>query len=228
MRIQGAIVDVDGTLLFSNDGHAESWTRVLCENGHRVAFEEVRMRIGMGGDRILAELAGLDEDSDEGKFLSTLRRQLFLQEILPDLRPTPGARELLLRLRERGVKLVVGTSADEAELGALLDQAGVRDCFDKVTTSSEVESSKPAPDVVQAALAKLRVPKERVLMIGDTPYDVAAARRAGVRCVALRTGGWPDEALAQAVAIYDTPIDVAMALEDAPFELIEEGPRLSH
>jgi HAD superfamily hydrolase (TIGR01509 family) len=219
MRTEGCIVDVDGTLLFSNDAHAESWTRVLCEEGHRVSFEEVRTRIGMGGDRILAELAGVDDDSDEGRFLKDRRRALFLAEYVDDLVPTPGARELLLRLRERGVRLVVGTSADDQELRALLRSAGVADCFDDVTTSSEVDASKPAPDVVEAALAKLDVHRARVLMIGDTPYDVAAAKRAGVRSVALRTGGWPDEALTDAIAIFDAPLDAVLALDRAPFFL---------
>lgn len=228
MRTEGCIVDIDGTLLFSNDAHAESWTRVLCEEGHRVTFEEVRTRIGMGGDRILQDLAGVDAESDEGKFLADRRRRLFLDEYLPDLYPTPGARELLLRLRDRGVRLVVGTSADGQEVSALLRQARVADCFDGATTASDVEESKPAPDLVEAALAKLRkqgVHKAGVLMIGDTPYDVAAAKKAGVRTVAVRTGGWPDEALTGAIAIFESPLDAAMALDSAPFFLaLEDRP----
>lgn len=219
MGIAGCIIDVDGTLLFSNDAHAESWTRVLNEEGHPVTFAEVRSRIGMGGDRILAELAGVDHEGDEGRYLSARRRKLFLTEYAPDLQPTPGARELLLRLREHGVRLVVGTSADDEELGALLGRVGARDLFDGTTSSSDVDASKPSPDVVQAALGELRVPKDRALMIGDTPYDIAAAQRAGVRCVALRTGGWPDEALVAATAIYDDPIEVVLGLARPPFSL---------
>ncbi len=218
--IRGAIVDVDGTLLDSNDAHAESWTRVFEAHGYDVSFDAVRTKIGCGGDRLLQELVGLDDESDAAVRMKDERRRMFLKEYLPGLRPLPGARELLLRLREHGVRLVVGTSADERELDQLLRQAKVDDLFDAVTTASEVAQSKPAPDVILRALQKLGLPKHDVVMIGDTPYDVTAAKRAGIRTVALRTGGWDDDALADAVAIYDTPVDVARALDRPPFELV--------
>jgi HAD superfamily hydrolase (TIGR01509 family) len=217
--LRGAIVDVDGTLIDSNDAHAESWTRTFAAHGYDVGFDDVREQIGKGGDRLLHELAGVDDDSDEGQAMKDERRALFLKEYLRQLRPIAGGRELLLRLREHGVKLVVGTSADEKELAKLLRQAGVDDLFDARTTSSEVQFSKPAPDIVVRALQKLSLPKDDVVMIGDTPYDVTAAKRAGVRAIALRTGGWDDDDLADAVAIYDSPVEVVRALDRPPFSL---------
>ena len=137
---------------------------------------------------------------------------------MPALRPTPGARALLERMRSDGVARVVATSAAGAELEALLGQAGIADLVDATATASDAEQSKPAPDIVEAALAKAGVAPERALMLGDTPYDIEAARCAGVASVALRCGGaWDDAALAGAIAIYDSPAALLATWDRSPF-----------
>ncbi|MCU0681805.1 MAG: HAD family hydrolase [Polyangiaceae bacterium] len=212
-----ALLDIDGTLLDSNDAHALAWVDALAEFGHETGFERVRELIGKGGDKLLPEVTGLAKESPEGEAISKRRTAIFKAKYLPELRPFPGARALLEALRSRGLALVVATSAGADQVDGLLRAAGVRDLVDDETTSDDAARSKPDPDVVRAALAKSgRRPAEAV-MIGDTPYDVEAATRAGVRSVALRCGGWDDEALRGAAAVYDDPRDLLANLAASPF-----------
>ncbi len=215
-RPRGVLLDIDGTLIDSNDAHARSWVDALAEHGHTVAFERVRPLIGMGGDKLLPELTGLDAEGPEGERISTRRRELFLTRHLPRLTPCRGARALVERLRGDGVQLIAASSAQQDELGPLLEQAGVADLIEAATSSDDAERSKPDPDIVAAALRRGRLAAQDVVMIGDTPYDIAAARRAGVRLIALRCGGWDDDGLAGAAAIYDDPADLLAHYEQSP------------
>lgn len=206
--IRAVLLDVDGTLIDSNDAHARAWVDVGDEFGHQIEFGRVRWLIGMGGDRVLPELTGLEEESDEGRRILDRRGEIFRERYLPRLDAFPGAHELLARLRDDGRKLVVATSASEKDLKALLEQAGLDDLIDESTNSDEAESSKPAPDIVEAALEKAGVPASQVVMIGDTPYDVKAAQRASVRIIGLRCGGWNDRELKGAEEVHDSPADL--------------------
>jgi HAD superfamily hydrolase (TIGR01509 family) len=201
--IEAVLLDVDGTLIDSNDAHARAWVDAGAELGYPIAFDDVRWLIGMGGDRVLPRLTGLPEESGEGGRILERRGEIFRERYLPELRPFPRVRELLERLRADGRRLVVATSASADDLDPLLERAGIADVIHGATNSDEAEESKPAPDIVAAALARSRAAPERVVMLGDTPYDVEAALRAGVRCIALRCGGWEDRALADAVEIHD-------------------------
>ena len=207
--VSGVLLDVDGTLLDSNDAHARSWVEVFRRHAMEIGFERVRPLIGEGGDKLLPQLTGIDAESPEGKALSRERRQIFLGEYLPALRPTRGARALVERLKAKDLRVVIATSANGAELDALLRQAGVDDLIERATSSDD-GASKPDPDIVRAALGEARLAPEDAAMVGDTPYDIAAARRAGVRTIALRCGGWwSDAALAGAAAICDDPAALA-------------------
>jgi len=200
------LVDIDGTLLDSNDAHARSWEQTFTAHGRRVPFERIRPLIGKGGDKLLCELAGIDDSSDEGRRLTGDRRRLFLERFLSDLRPTRGARALLEHLRGEGIALFVATSASGELVDALLRQTGVAGLVDGSTSSSDAAHSKPDPDIVQAALRRSGRPACEAMMLGDTPYDVEAAARAGVDTIALRCcGWWNDGALDRVVAIYDDP-----------------------
>lgn len=208
-RQSGVILDVDGTLVDSNLAHAQAWAEVLQAAGYNdVSVEGLWRLIGMGSDKLLPTAIGVDKDSPEGKRLSAERKRVFKERYLPGLQPTRGARALLARLRQDGQQLVVATSAEAEELKALLAVCGATDLAGSATDSSEVEQSKPDPDVVQVALRKLGLPAAAVVMLGDTPYDIQSAQAAGVGIIALRSGGWSDPDLGGAMAIYDDPQDL--------------------
>jgi HAD superfamily hydrolase (TIGR01509 family) len=158
----------------------------------------------------------LEEDTDDGRRIGERRSEIFRTRWLPRLRPLPGAAALVRRLRDDGKRLAVATSAKAEEVKGLLRVAGVDGLIESATTSDDAERSKPDPDVVCAALARTRCPPEDVLMLGDTPYDIEAAGRAGVGVIAFRSGGWDDRALGGARAIYDHPADLLDHYADSP------------
>jgi HAD superfamily hydrolase (TIGR01509 family) len=208
-KIRVALLDIDGTLVDSNDAHANAWVAAFAADGRRVDFSRVRPLIGKGGDKLLSEIAGIDAESKHGKALGDQRREIFQREYLPHLKPTRGARRLLERLRDEGLTLAIATSAQAAELDDLLRIAEVGDLIHTATSSDDAEESKPDPDIIQAALKKARCDAADAIMIGDTPYDIESAGKAGVRTIALRCGGWwSDESLGKAAWIYNDPEDL--------------------
>lgn len=213
---RGVIFDVDGTLLDSNDAHADAWVQALADRGHAVDFARIRPLVGMGGDKLLPVAAHIAEQSPEGRAVSERRAEIFRTR-LPELRPFPKAVELVHRLRHDGLRVVVASSASKEDLGALLDQAGVREWIEDETSKDDAPRSKPDPDIVRAALERLGMAADDAVMIGDTPYDVAAATAIGLRTIALRCGGhWSDGDLAGAAAIYDDPSDLLRNLATSP------------
>jgi HAD superfamily hydrolase (TIGR01509 family) len=218
MSKKAVLVDVDGTLIDSNDAHAMAWVETFEEFGHTVAFERIRHLIGKGGDQLLPEAVGIEKDSPEGKVIAKRRATLFKEEYLPNIVPFEGARALLEALHDRAYRLVVATSATEDEIGALLDVASIRDLVDDVKSSSDAQISKPDPDIVTAALAVAHCQPSEAVMLGDTPYDIEAASKANVISVAVRCGGWNDASLKGARAIYDDPRDLLTNLGTSPFD----------
>src|SRR5512139_2099735 len=210
----GLILDIDGTLVDSNDAHARAWVEALREGGFDVPFDRIRPLIGMGGDKILPEVAGLSDEDPRGERIARRRGEIFRERHFPGVKALPRVRDLLLRARQEGYALAVATSAEEVE--PLLARAGVDDLVHRRTSSDDAERSKPDPDIVGAALGRLGVGRERVFMLGDTPYDVEAALRAGVRPIGFRSGGWDDAGLRGAVAVYDGPADLLARWDDSP------------
>lgn len=214
--LRGLLLDLDGTFLDSNDAHALAWVDAFEEAGVKVELEKVRRRIGMGGDKLIYEVAGMKEESPEGERIGALRASIFAKTYLPELRPFAGGRELLERALERGLKLVVATSATGGELEKLLRAANIDDLIQNAATSSDAERSKPDPDIIDAAIQKSGLRAGELLMIGDTPYDVTAAKRAGVDTVAVKSGGWGEADLDGAVAIYADVGALHRAYDDSP------------
>jgi HAD superfamily hydrolase (TIGR01509 family) len=214
--LHGVILDVDGTLVDSNDAHARAWVAALAEYGYDIPFERVRPLIGMGGDKLMPQVGGPSEDSDEGQRIGKRRAEIFKERELPALRPFPQTRELLQHMRERGLKLVVASSAKQAELDSLLKVAGANDLVEERTSSSDAENSKPDPDIVQVALDSAGLKPEQAVMLGDTPFDIEAARKAGVGTIALRCGGWHDHTLEGAIAVYCDPADLLEHYDSSP------------
>ena len=215
--MKAVILDVDGTLVDSNDAHAHAWVAAFDEAGITVDFDQVRRSIGMGGDKLMPAVSGIDESSPLGERISTRRGEIFTATYLPALRPTPGARDVVQRFLEDGFVLAVASSAAKEELQPLLEAAGVADLIHRRTSSDDAESSKPDPDIVHAALSEAGCDPAEAIMLGDTPYDVAAARRAGVAIVGLESGGWSAQDLKGALAVYRNPAHVLVEYERSPF-----------
>lgn len=223
-RIRAVLFDIDGTLLDSNDAHAHAWLDSLRGHGRNVPFEHVRSKIGMGSDKLLAAVAGIDHESALGLSIAERRGVIFKAYYLPDLGPTHGARVLVDRLRSRGLACAAVSSSAGNDIADLLRAAGVADLIDVVVSGDDADRTKPDPDLVALALDRVGVTAAEALMIGDTPYDVEAGDRAGVPVIALRCGGlWSDEQLADAIAIYDDPADLSAQLDRSPLALDRES-----
>lgn len=204
--IKAALLDVEGTLVLSNDAHALAWVSAFAHFGYQIDYGKVRPLIGMGGDKIIPKLVpDLASAPDITENISKTRSQIFLNEHAPGLEPAPGSRDLVLFLKSKGLKVMIASSAKAEELSALLKAARVDDLLQEVTTSGDADESKPAPDIVHVALSKLGLSGPQAIMIGDTPYDIQAANSAGVALIAVRCGGWDDADLKGAIAIYDNP-----------------------
>ena len=214
--LRAVLFDIDGTLVDSNDAHAHAWVKAFADAGVRVDFDKVRCAIGMGGDKLMPSVAGIEEDTSLGKRISERRGEIFKSEYLPHLQPFAGSGALVRRLTALGLKAVAASSAKRDELESLLKIADAASLLGDATSGDDADESKPDPDIVHAALKKAGVSASEAVMIGDTPYDVEAASRAGVAAIAFRSGGWKDEALSGAIAIYDGPWDLLARLDHSP------------
>ena len=204
---KAVIFDVDGTLIDSNDQHALASVKAFRRFGHRVAFEDVRAQIGKGGDQLMPVFLAPDEVDKEGDALSDFRADLFSKEFLPGLQPFPQVRVLVERLRADGCRVVLASSATGGELDRYKETADIADLVDGATSSDDARRSKPEPDIFLAALRAAAVRPDEALVIGDTPYDAAAAKAAGVRSIGVLCGGFPEDTLREAgcMAVYRDP-----------------------
>jgi phosphoglycolate phosphatase-like HAD superfamily hydrolase len=220
----GAVVlDVDGTLVDSNDAHARAWVEGFADHGITVPFEKVRRAIGMGGDKLMPHVAGIDSESPLGREISERRGEIFTRAYLPHVKPFARVRDLLERFRADDFALTVASSAQGDELEALLEVAGVADLMHAQTSSDDADRSKPDPDIVHAAIARVKCPLDRIIMLGDTPYDVAAATRAGIAMVAVECGGWSAAELGGARAVYASPADLLERYASSAFPMLSRS-----
>ena len=209
-----AVLDVDGTLVDSNYQHALAWYRAFRSLGEIYPLWRNHRHIGMGGDQLVAALGGDDVEERIGDEA----RERWVKEADPlmgEVALLPGARELILALKERGHRVVLASSGKPHHVDHGLDLLDVRDVVDGWTTSEDVEETKPAPDLLQVALKKIGEPVDALsVVVGDSVYDVEAARSAGMPAIVVRSGGFGDDELrdAGAVAIFDTPADLTAAL----------------
>ncbi|WP_116449463.1 HAD family hydrolase [Blastococcus litoris] len=211
-----AVLDVDGTLVDTNYQHALAWYRALRSLGETYPVWRIHRLIGMGGDQLVRAIGG-DEVEER---IGDAARERWVEEVDPMMGETallPGARELVVALKERGHRVVLASSGKPHHVERALDLLDVRDVADAWTTSEDVEETKPAPDLLQVALKKLGEPVDApAVVIGDSVYDVEAAANAGMPAIVVRSGGFGDDELrdAGALAIYDTPADLTAALDD--------------
>jgi HAD superfamily hydrolase (TIGR01549 family) len=193
-----AILDIDGTLVDTNYQHAIAWYRAFRAHGVTLQIWKIHRHIGMGGDQLVAALAGDDFEADHGDAVRAAEEGLY-GELIDEVEPMDGARELIISLRELQDSVVLASSAKQDEVDHYLDLLDAREIVDDWTTSADVKATKPEPDLVQAALQK--VGADGGVMIGDTTWDVDAAKRAGVETLAVRTGGFGADELREAGAL---------------------------
>ena len=210
------LFDVDGTLVDSNDAHAQAWVAAFAEHGIAIDYADARRCIGMGGDKLMPKVSGLEEDSPTGAAIARSRRDIFKRQFLPHLKSFRDSAGLVSELKKRGHTVVAASSAKRDELQPLLAVAGADALMDASTSSDDAEESKPDPDILQAALARADASPEAAVMIGDTPYDIEASQRAGIAVIAFRCGGWQDDDLKGAIAIYDGPWDLLAHIDQSP------------
>ncbi|HEY0111967.1 MAG TPA: HAD family hydrolase [Allosphingosinicella sp.] len=218
-RPRAVLFDVDGTLVDTNDLHAAAWREAFLSFGFDKPVDEIRWQIGKGGDNLVPTLfPKLTEKQVEE--MDAFRGELFKRDYLPRAVPFPGVRALFERLVEGGAKIVLASSAGKEEVHYHLGLLGVEDLVTASTSKDDVESSKPCPDIFEAALAKVApIGADEAAVVGDTPWDVKAAAKLGVRCVGFRSGGFPDDALKDAGAceLYDGARDLLARFESSVF-----------
>ena len=213
-----AVLDIDGTLIDSTYHHALAWYRALRSVGETFPVWRLHRLVGMGGDQFLTALGGEDLEARVGERAREEQgRQV--DEVIAQMQPLPGAHDLLVAIKERGHRLVLASSGEQRHVELYLDKLDARDVVDDWTSSADVEASKPAPDLLQVALQKVGAPLDAPsVVVGDSVWDVVAAKKAGMPAIALRSGGFGDDELdeAGAVAVYDHPGDLLTALDDTP------------
>jgi HAD superfamily hydrolase (TIGR01549 family) len=195
---QIAILDVDGTLVDTNYHHAIAWYRAFRRHFIKVPIWRVHRHIGMGGDQLVAAVAGDEVEARVGDGIREAESDLY-RELIGEVQTMEGSRELIEDLREAGNAVVLASSAKEWEVEHYIELLGAAEIVDAWTTSADVESTKPEPDLIRAALDKVDADGEAML-IGDTVWDVEAAKRAGVETYAVLTGGFSEQELRDAGA----------------------------
>jgi HAD superfamily hydrolase (TIGR01549 family) len=193
-----AILDVDGTLVDTNYHHAIAWFRAFLRNDVVVPVWRIHRHIGMGGDQLVAAIAGDEVEERLGDDIRDAESDLY-KELIGEVRTMEGSRELIEDLRERDNVVVLASSAKDWEVEHYIELLDAKEIVDAWTTSADVEQTKPEPDLIKAALEKADGDGEAVL-IGDTVWDVEAARRAGVDTLAVLTGGFSEQELRDAGA----------------------------
>jgi len=210
-----AILDIDGTLVDTNFHHAIAWYRAFKQHDIVLPIWRIHRHMGMGGDQLIGDMCGDRVEEEKGDDIRAAEKVLY-SELIGEVEPLKGSRELIEDLKDRGHAVVLASSAKEDEVDHYLDLLDARELADDWTTSADVESTKPEPDLVKAAMEKAG--NDDAVMIGDTTWDVEAAGRAGVKSVTVRTGGFSAAELrdAGAVAVFDSIDELRESLDDTP------------
>jgi HAD superfamily hydrolase (TIGR01509 family) len=210
-----AILDIDGTLVDTNYQHAIAWYRAFRAHGYVVQLWRIHRHIGMGGDQLVASLIGKEADKEHGDGIRDAEKQAYMQ-LIGEVAPLEGARELILELKERDHTVILASSAKAEEAEHYVDLLVVRDLVDGWTTSADVEQTKPKPDLVVAALEKGG--GGAAVMVGDSTWDCEAAKNADIKSIGVLTGGFSREELrdAGAVEVYESIVEMRRDLDSTP------------
>jgi len=227
--IEAIIFDIDGTLVDTVDFHAQSWERTFQHFGHQIPYEQIRSQIGKGSDKLMPVFFSLEQlnESDDGQSptkgerMRDYRRELYKREYHSRVKAFPQVRELFLRIKADGKLLALASSATKDDVATYKQIMNVEDLVDAATTTTEVESSKPEPDIFFATLDKLgNIAPNHVIVVGDTPYDAEAASKVNLRTIGVLSGGFSAENLRQAgcIAIYQDIGDLLAHYDESPLK----------
>jgi HAD superfamily hydrolase (TIGR01509 family) len=208
-----AILDIDGTLVDTNYQHALAWFRAFKDHGIVLPIWRIHRHLGMGGDQVVEALTDEATEREQGDDIRDSEKEHYMS-LIDEVENMNGARELIEELRRRGHTVVLASSAKEDEVDHYLDQLDARDLAEDWTTSADVEQTKPEPDLVNAALQKAGADPQDATMIGDTPWDIKAAEKAGVATIAVLTGGFSIDELKEsgAAAVFESIVDLCQGL----------------
>ena len=212
-----AILDIDGTLVDTNYHHAIAWFRAFRQHGIVLPIWRIHRHIGMGGDQLVPALTDDETEQEKGDEIRSAEKALYLA-FIDEVELMSGARDLIKELKQRGHTVVLASSAKQDEIDHYLDLLEARDLADAWTSSADVETTKPAPDLVEAALNRVDADAKDAVMVGDTPWDIEAAQKTDVPTLAVRTGGFGVDELreAGAAAVYESVQELHDGLSVTP------------
>jgi HAD superfamily hydrolase (TIGR01509 family) len=212
-----AILDVDGTLVDTNYQHTLAWYRAFRQNGITLPMWKIHTHIGMGGDQLVGSLTSEAVEEEKGDEIRAAEKALYMA-LIEEVEPFRESREFIVDLTQSGHTVVLASSAKADEIEHYIDLLDVRSIADAWTTSADVESTKPEPDLVKAALEKAGADAGDAVMVGDTPWDIEAARDAGVDTIAVITGGFSRAELeeAGAVCVFESVAELRARLSETP------------
>jgi HAD superfamily hydrolase (TIGR01549 family) len=194
--IKAVIFDIDGTLIDSVDLHAHAWQEAFAKFGVKVAFDDLRSQIGKGGDQLIPVFLSKEEQERFGEALDKFRGELWKAKYMPRVKAFPGTRQLVWRVREEGLQVALASSAKADEVEFYKHVAHIADLVEEQTSADDAERSKPHPDILEAALARLKdVDAREVVTIGDSPYDAIAAGKLKMTSIGVLSGGFPEDDL---------------------------------
>jgi HAD superfamily hydrolase (TIGR01509 family) len=216
---QAVLCDLDGTLLDSNAQHAEAWQKAFDHFGISTTFEHVLHQIGKGGDNLIPVFVPEPDRSRLQEPLEEYRKRLFRRDYLPHIKAFPSARDLLIKMKIAGMRIAIASSSNKDDLKKFKEIANITDLVEEETSADDAKHSKPAPDIFHATLDRLKLPADRVLALGDTPWDVKAAEKAGVKTVAVTSGGWSEDDLyvAGAIEVYPSVAELSRDFNRSAF-----------
>ena len=217
--IEAVIFDIDGTIVDSVDLHARAWQAAFAKFGKEISLQKIRRQIGKGTDQLLPALLSSQAINEYGKELDEYRAELFSREYLPRVKAFPKVRELFQMIKHDNKRIALASSAKADELEIYKKITRVEDLIESETSSQDAAKSKPYPDIFESALQQLpRIDLDKVIVVGDTPYDAEAAAGANLQTIGLLCGGWKEPALRRAgcIAVYKNPGDLLAHYRESP------------
>lgn len=223
MRRRSILFDIDGTLVDSNDAHVEAWQKAFAAEGYAFSRSEIHAQVGKGGDNLVPSLLP-DALTEVQERIAQGEGDIYERDYLMRVEAFPGAREILKDLVERGHTIVLASSASRSEVEHYVQLLDAEGLLSGTTSKDDVARSKPCPDIFTAALAQTGGPPESAIVIGDTPYDILAARRAGIDAIAVLSGGFEEEELRScgSIAIYRDVAELNASYDSSPLANVDE------